>query len=105
MQKPRYLPFSLCLKILAKSIQFPFPELLQMQVAERLSGQTTEAFLISLSHVPLFSVGLNCALGAKELRPYLQILAKESPFLVSAYPNAGLPNEFGAIRRNTGYNG
>jgi 5-methyltetrahydrofolate--homocysteine methyltransferase len=70
-----------------------------------LSGQTTEAFLISVSHVPLFSVGLNCALGAKELRPYLQVLAKEAPFLVSAYPNAGLPNEFGAIRRNTGYNG
>ncbi len=61
-----------------------------------LSGQTTEAFLISLSHVPLFSIGLNCALGAKELRPYLQILSKEAPFLVSAYPNAGLPNEFGA---------
>jgi 5-methyltetrahydrofolate--homocysteine methyltransferase len=60
-----------------------------------LSGQTTEAFLISVSHIPLFSVGLNCALGASQLRPYLQILAKESEFLVSAYPNAGLPNEFG----------
>jgi 5-methyltetrahydrofolate--homocysteine methyltransferase len=60
-----------------------------------LSGQTTEAFLISMSHVPLFSIGLNCALGAKELRPYLQILAKEAPFLISAYPNAGLPNAFG----------
>lgn len=60
-----------------------------------LSGQTTEAFLISVSHVPLFSVGLNCALGAKELRPYLKVLAENSPFLVSAYPNAGLPNEFG----------
>lgn len=60
-----------------------------------LSGQTTEAFLISVSHVPLFSIGLNCALGAKELRPYLQVLAKEAPFYVSAYPNAGLPNAFG----------
>ena len=60
-----------------------------------LSGQTTEAFLISVSHGPLLSVGLNCALGAKELRPYLQVLAKEAPFFVSAYPNAGLPNEFG----------
>lgn len=60
-----------------------------------LSGQTTEAFLISMSHVPLFSIGLNCALGAKELRPYLQVLAKEAPFFVSAYPNAGLPNAFG----------
>jgi 5-methyltetrahydrofolate--homocysteine methyltransferase len=60
-----------------------------------LSGQTTEAFLISVAHAPLLSVGLNCALGAKELRPYMQVLAKESPFFVSAYPNAGLPNEFG----------
>ncbi|RIW12741.1 5-methyltetrahydrofolate--homocysteine methyltransferase [Algoriphagus lacus] len=61
-----------------------------------LSGQTTEAFLISVSHVPLLSVGLNCALGAKELRPYLKVLAQNAPFYVSAYPNAGLPNEFGA---------
>lgn len=60
-----------------------------------LSGQTTEAFLISISHVPLLSVGLNCALGAKELRPYLKVLAEKAPFLISAYPNAGLPNEFG----------
>jgi 5-methyltetrahydrofolate--homocysteine methyltransferase len=60
-----------------------------------LSGQTTEAFLISISHVSLFSVGLNCALGAKELRPYLKVLADNAPFFVSAYPNAGLPNEFG----------
>ena len=60
-----------------------------------LSGQTTEAFLISISHVPLLSVGLNCALGAKELRPYLKVLANKVPFFVSAYPNAGLPNEFG----------
>ena len=60
-----------------------------------LSGQTTDAFLISVSHVPLLSVGLNCALGAKQLRPYLQILNEQAPFFVSAYPNAGLPNEFG----------
>lgn len=60
-----------------------------------LSGQTTEAFLISVSHVPLLSVGLNCALGASQLRPYLQTLAEKSSFLVSAHPNAGLPNEFG----------
>ncbi len=60
-----------------------------------LSGQTTEAFLISLSHIPLFSIGLNCALGAEQLRPYLQILARKSPFWVSAHPNAGLPNAFG----------
>lgn len=60
-----------------------------------LSGQTTEAFLISVSHVPLLSIGLNCALGASALRPYLQVLNEKAPFFVSAYPNAGLPNEFG----------
>ena len=61
-----------------------------------LSGQTTQAFLISLEHMNLLSIGLNCALGAKELRPYLQVLDKEAPFFVSTHPNAGLPNEFGA---------
>lgn len=60
-----------------------------------LSGQTTEAFLISVSHVPLLSIGLNCALGAAALRPYLQVLDEKSSFFVSAHPNAGLPNEFG----------
>ncbi len=60
-----------------------------------LSGQTTDAFLISVSHVPLLSIGLNCALGASQLRPYLQVLNDKAPFFVSAYPNAGLPNEFG----------
>lgn len=60
-----------------------------------LSGQTAEAFLISLSHVPLLSIGLNCALGAKQLRPYIEILSKHSKVFTSAYPNAGLPNEFG----------
>jgi 5-methyltetrahydrofolate--homocysteine methyltransferase len=60
-----------------------------------LSGQTTEAFLISVQHAPLISIGLNCALGASALRPYLQVLAQKAPFYVSAYPNAGLPNEMG----------
>jgi 5-methyltetrahydrofolate--homocysteine methyltransferase len=60
-----------------------------------LSGQTTEAFLISVSHVPLLSIGLHCALGANQLRPYLQVLSHESTSFVSAYPNAGLPNAFG----------
>lgn len=60
-----------------------------------LSGQTTEAFLISISHIELLSVGLNCALGATQLRQYLKVLADNSPFFVSAHPNAGLPNEFG----------
>jgi 5-methyltetrahydrofolate--homocysteine methyltransferase len=60
-----------------------------------LSGQTVEAFLISVSHVDLLSIGLNCALGAKEMRPHIEELALKAPFFVSAYPNAGLPNQFG----------
>ncbi len=60
-----------------------------------LSGQTTEAFLISVSHANLLSVGLNCALGAKEMRPYLAELSAKAPFFLSVYPNAGLPNQFG----------
>lgn len=60
-----------------------------------LSGQTAEAFLVSVSHVPLLSVGLNCALGASQLTPYLEVLSAKSQAGVSAHPNAGLPNAFG----------
>ncbi len=61
-----------------------------------LSGQTTEAFLNSVSHADILSIGFNCALGAKEMRPYIEELAAKAECFVSAYPNAGLPNEFGA---------
>ncbi|MFL1897130.1 homocysteine S-methyltransferase family protein [Aquimarina sp. 2-A2] len=61
-----------------------------------LSGQTAEAFLISVSHIPLLSVGFNCALGASQLTPHLEVLAQKTSFGVSAHPNAGLPNPFGA---------
>ncbi len=60
-----------------------------------LSGQTTEAFWNSVMHGNLFSVGLNCALGAKDLQPYLRELSRHAHCLVTAHPNAGLPNEFG----------
>jgi 5-methyltetrahydrofolate--homocysteine methyltransferase len=60
-----------------------------------LSGQTVEAFLTSISHIPLLSVGFNCALGAKQLQPYLQRLSNSTDFYTSAHPNAGLPNAFG----------
>ena len=60
-----------------------------------LSGQTAESFLISVSHIPFLSVGFNCALGASQLVPHLQILASKTPYPVSAHPNAGLPNAFG----------
>ncbi len=60
-----------------------------------LSGQTVEAFLTSISHIPLLSVGFNCALGAEQLKPYLKRLSDETDFFTSAHPNAGLPNAFG----------
>ena len=60
-----------------------------------LSGQTAEAFLISISHIPILSVGFNCALGASQLVPHLEVLSGKSGFFVSAHPNAGLPNAFG----------
>ncbi len=61
-----------------------------------LSGQTAKAFLISVVHAPLLSVGFNCALGASQLTPYLQVLSDRTEVAVSAHPNAGLPNAFGA---------
>ncbi|WP_422859087.1 homocysteine S-methyltransferase family protein [Flagellimonas sp. S174] len=60
-----------------------------------LSGQTAQAFLISISHIPILSVGFNCALGAKQLVPHLEVISAKSDFAVSAHPNAGLPNAFG----------
>ena len=61
-----------------------------------LSGQTAEAFLISLSHVDLLSVGFNCALGADQLMPYVERLSRNTDAYISVHPNAGLPNAFGA---------
>jgi len=60
-----------------------------------LSGQTIRAFLASVGHANLLSIGLNCSFGAKDLKPYLQEINAHSPWFVSAYPNAGLPNQFG----------
>jgi 5-methyltetrahydrofolate--homocysteine methyltransferase len=60
-----------------------------------LSGQTSEAFFVSMSHAPLFSIGFNCALGAEQLEQYVQVLSKHADCCVSAYPNAGLPNAMG----------
>ena len=60
-----------------------------------LSGQTTEAFLVSMAHIPYLSIGLNCALGASTMLPYIQTISKNTDKYVSVYPNAGLPNEFG----------
>lgn len=60
-----------------------------------LSGQTLDAFLASVSTYPIFSVGLNCSFGARQMKPYLKELARRAPYFISAYPNAGLPNELG----------
>ena len=60
-----------------------------------LSGQTLEAFLTSIQHAQIFSIGLNCSFGAREMKPFLKGLAEKAPYYISAYPNAGLPNDMG----------
>lgn len=65
-----------------------------------LSGQTIDAFLISMAHVQLFSMGLNCALGAAQMRPYLEAIAEQANCRVSVYPNAGLPDQMGEYRES-----
>ncbi len=65
------------------------------QSGRTLSGQTIEAFMNSVTHIELLSIGVNCALGAKEMQPYVEELGKKAPYFVSAHPNAGLPNQFG----------
>ncbi len=76
-----------------------FPIMVSVTVADAsgrtLSGQTLEAFIISVSHMPLFSIGLNCSFGASDLRTYVEELGRKTNLLISAYPNAGLPNQFG----------
>ncbi len=75
------------------------PVMISMTIVDKsgrtLSGQTVEAFWISISHVPVFSVGINCSLGAEDMRPYIQELSRIADCLVSCHPNAGLPNAFG----------
>lgn len=75
------------------------PIMLSVTIADKagrtLSGQTLKAFLASVSHADLFSVGLNCSFGAKDLKPYLEELAAVAPYYISVYPNAGLPNSLG----------
>jgi len=68
-----------------------------------LTGQTLEAFMVSVSHFPLLSIGLNCALGAEQLRPYVEELSAKSGFYVSVHPNAGLPNQFGEYDQSASF--
>ena len=70
-----------------------------------LSGQTIEAFLNSVSHIDLLTIGLNCSFGAKDIRPYLEELSRKAPFLISVHPNAGLPNQFGEYDETPGNDG
>lgn len=76
------------------------PLMLSITVSDKagrtLSGQTLEAFLASVSHAPIFSIGLNCSFGAKDMLPSLRTLAERAPYYISAHPNAGLPNAMGA---------
>ena len=82
-----------------KKLEREVPLMLSITVSDKggrtLSGQTLEAFLASVQHAPIFSIGLNCSFGAKMLKPFLQRLADQAPYYISAYPNAGLPNSMG----------
>ena len=82
-----------------KTIGREVPLMLSITVADTggrtLSGQTLDAFLASVQHAPIFSIGLNCSFGAKQLKPFLKQLASRAPYYISAYPNAGLPNSLG----------
>src|SRR3989440_8716533 len=77
------------------------PVMVSVTITDRsgrtLSGQTVEAFWNSIAHIPLLSVGINCALGAKQMRPYIEELSQIAPVYISCYPNAGLPNAFGGF--------
>ncbi len=79
----------------------PLPVMVSVTIVDQsgrtLSGQTIEAFWISISHIPIFSVGINCALGAKQMRPHLEELSRIAPVHISCHPNAGLPNAFGGF--------
>ena len=81
------------------SHQISLPIMLSVTVSDlagrTLSGQTLEAFLASISTYDIFSVGLNCSFGARQMKPYLKELARKAPYYISAYPNAGLPNSMG----------
>lgn len=82
-----------------KKIGREVPLMLSVTVSDiagrTLSGQTLDAFLASVQHAPIFSIGLNCSFGAKQLKPFLEGLAARAPYYISAYPNAGLPNSLG----------
>lgn len=93
--KAAILAAEVCMKKSGRKL----PIMLSVTIADKtgrtLSGQTLKAFLASVSHANLFSVGLNCSFGAKELKPYLEELAAVAPYYISVYPNAGLPNSLG----------
>ncbi len=86
-------------KVLEEKGLINFPVMISGTITDKsgrtLSGQTLEAFLNSLSHIKLLSIGLNCGFGAHDLQPYVEELSEKAPFYISAYPNAGLPNELG----------
>ena len=82
-----------------ESTQKHVPLMLSVTVSDTagrtLSGQTLEAFLASVQHADIFSIGLNCSFGARQLKPFLKTLADKAPYYISAHPNAGLPNSLG----------
>ncbi len=92
-----------CFEKLGKKLPIMVSGTITDRSGRTLSGQTAEAFLNSVSHADLFSIGLNCALGAEEMRPHVEELSRLTTSYVSAYPNAGLPNQFGEYDQTPEY--
>ncbi len=89
-----------------RTMQRRVPIMLSVTLSDKagrtLSGQTLEAFLASVRHADIFSVGLNCSFGARDMKPFIERLAKIAPYYISAYPNAGLPNAMGQYDQTPG---
>lgn len=84
-----------CMERTGRRVPLMLSATISDKAGRTLSGQTLEAFLASVGHADIFSVGLNCSFGAKQLKPFLKQLAEKAPYRISAYPNAGLPNSLG----------
>ena len=93
--KAAVLPAETAMQNLGRKVPLMLSVTVSDVAGRTLSGQTLDAFLASVQHADIFSIGLNCSFGARQLKPFLEQLARRAPYYISAYPNAGLPNSLG----------
>ena len=93
--KAAVLAAETAMQILGRKVPLMLSVTVSDVAGRTLSGQTLDAFLASVQHADIFSIGLNCSFGARQLKPFLEQLARRAPYYISAYPNAGLPNSLG----------